>query len=300
MNRRVMACRLLPACNKTCRSSASCASRRGFTLIELLVVIAIIGVVTAMLLAAVQQVREAARRVQCRNNIRQFGLALHNYHEAHNAFPIGNVPGSYWTFQSMLLPHLDAAAVYRLVDFAYPGTCFDAKAAVPSSADPGGYLLKVNVCPSDPHAGTVNSTHLATSGLHIPTSYFGSIGSSDMARDGLLFTGSRTGLRDITDGSSNTLLVGERGIPADLEHGWNICAYGTNGDGNDDNLLSAKIPPGPGLDDGNHNDHFWSHHQTGAHYLLADGSARFIAYSMSYSLFKSLATRSGGEVVSEF
>src|SRR5215471_881834 len=102
---------------------------RAFTLIEVLVVVAIIAVLVALLLPAVQQAREAARRSQCSNNLKQFGLALHNYHEAHRAFPIGNVLYRFWTFQSMLLPHLDQVALYKRCDYSYPASCFYANIA---------------------------------------------------------------------------------------------------------------------------------------------------------------------------
>ena len=87
--------------------SRQIASRRGFTMIELMVVIAIIAMLLGLLLPAVQQIREAARRTECRNHLKQIGLALHNYHETHGSFPIGNVPGTNFTYQSMILPQLD-------------------------------------------------------------------------------------------------------------------------------------------------------------------------------------------------
>src|SRR5262245_934159 len=86
--------------------------RRAFTLIELLVVVAIVAVLVALLLPAVQQAREAARRTQCRNNLRQYAIALHNYHEALRVLPVGNVGNRYWTCQAMLLPYLEQQALF--------------------------------------------------------------------------------------------------------------------------------------------------------------------------------------------
>ena len=105
------------------------AAPRAFTLIELLVVIAIIAVLVALLLPAVQQAREAARRTQCRNNLKQYGIALHNYHDAHQIFPIGNVGNRFWTFQAMLLPFLDQISLFNRCNFNYPGTCFNSNVA---------------------------------------------------------------------------------------------------------------------------------------------------------------------------
>ena len=91
--------------------------KTGFTLVELLVVIAIIGTLVALLLPAVQAAREAARQLQCQNNLKQYGWPCNNYHCVHNVFPAGNVPGRWWTAQSMLLPYLEGDVVYRLVNY---------------------------------------------------------------------------------------------------------------------------------------------------------------------------------------
>src|SRR3954470_16964481 len=106
--------------------------RRGFTLIELLVVIAIIGVLIALLLPAVQQAREAARRAQCSNNLKQLGLGLHNYHDAFKCFPPGSVVDKFWGWQSLLLPYMEQNQTYDGLNFEFIGTsmayssCFDA------------------------------------------------------------------------------------------------------------------------------------------------------------------------------
>src|SRR4051812_47226799 len=99
--------------------------RRGFTLVELLVVIAIIGILVSLLLPAVQAAREAARRTQCQNNLRQYGVAIHNYHDVIKYLPIGNTWGRMWTFQSRILPYMEQQNIYQLIDYTYPSTCFD-------------------------------------------------------------------------------------------------------------------------------------------------------------------------------
>ena len=99
--------------------------RRAFTLIELLVVIAIIAVLIALLLPAVQQAREAARRTQCKNNQKQMALALHNYHDTHGVFPMGNLGSINFTYQSYILPYIDQANLYNKFNFNYNSNCFN-------------------------------------------------------------------------------------------------------------------------------------------------------------------------------
>src|SRR5688500_8224867 len=125
----------------------------GFTLVELLVVIAIIGILVALLLPAVQAAREAGRRSQCQNNIRQYGLAIHNYHDVYRALPIG-LTNRYWTFQSMVLPYLEQKNVYELIDYSYAGDCFSYGASRPAALDPGNRVVPVDQCPSDPLSGS--------------------------------------------------------------------------------------------------------------------------------------------------
>src|SRR5690242_17527694 len=113
--------------------------KSGFTLIELLVVISIIGILVALLLPALSAVKESARRMQCGNNLHQYGIALRNYHNAFQAFPIGNVRYRWWTFQSRVLPHLEQSSLSQLIDYNYDGDCFqfaNTKSATPER-DPG-------------------------------------------------------------------------------------------------------------------------------------------------------------------
>lgn len=275
------------------------AASRAFTLIELLVVIAIIAVLVALLLPAVQQAREAARRTQCRNALKQYGIALHNYHEAHQVFPIGNVGNRFWTFQSMLLPFLDQVALFERCNFNYPGTCFNSNVAAGPTKTAAGISLPIFGCPSDTNSGKVYSDPFT--GLIASGNYQGVMGTSSTNGTGLLYSNSRTAFRDVVDGTSNTFAMGERGIPDDLYWGFFLCGFGNvNGVGDGDNLNTTKFGFGPGLPDGNHNLHFWSYHAGGGHFQMADGSVRFVSYSINFTTYQSLSTRKGGEVIGEF
>jgi prepilin-type N-terminal cleavage/methylation domain-containing protein/prepilin-type processing-associated H-X9-DG protein len=277
----------------------------GFTLVELLVVIAIIGVLIAILLPAIQHGRESGRRTQCQNNLRQYGLALHSYHNANKAFPIGNVPRHYWGFQSRLTPYLEAAYLYQYFDYKYPGFCFPAQDALGPDLDPGNQTQRVDMCPDDPLAGKIWYDPTQRSGHHGCTDYLGVMGSSETAGDGILLSGPPISIPKITDGLTHTLIMGERGISDDL-WGWPYCGCGhqTNladpysGTGDGDNLCSTQ----DGLVEGNayddpHKFHFWSYHPDSCNFLMADGSVHNFRYILDYWLFQAVATRAGGEYV---
>ncbi len=203
--------------------------QRGFTLIELLVVIAIIAVLIALLLPAVQQAREAARRTQCKNNLKQHGLAIHNYHDTFLRFPsCGNEQtGSGWTHTAWvaLLPYIDQAPLYNLWNFSTPGS----SGWICGQGFTGGAKLPALVCPSSPMPDSVNGCGPLT----IP-SYYPVFGVYDttlslaanqsvypgnsIANNGVQTYFSDAGLissynyfqmRDCTDGLSSTILVGE-------------------------------------------------------------------------------------------
>src|SRR5215467_8684648 len=199
--------------------------RTGFTLVELLVVIAIIGVLIGLLLPAVQRAREGARRTQCQNNLKQYGVALHHYHDGHRSFPIGNVPNRWWGFQSRLLPYLEAKNIYQFINYDYLPDCFRACDALPAGQDPGNQVQSVDMCPDDPLAGQIWYEPTAHSGHHGCTDYLGVMGTSPKAGDGILLYGPPIKVAQITDGTSRTLIMGERGISNDL-WGWPYCGYG--------------------------------------------------------------------------
>ncbi|MFK7822112.1 MAG: DUF1559 domain-containing protein [Planctomycetaceae bacterium] len=189
--------------------------RNAFTLIELLVVIAIIAILVALLLPAVQQAREAARRTQCKNNLKQVAIAMHNYHDTHRAFPNQASSSLYgYSAVSQILPFVDQGRLYQQIDFSQPlQTGLPWRPAVnPLLADIVRRPLSVLLCPSD----SGKPTHIDSNGAEwAGSNYLVNGGSGRMtnycsrANDGLFWRGSRTRMSDITDGSSNTVFMAE-------------------------------------------------------------------------------------------
>jgi prepilin-type N-terminal cleavage/methylation domain-containing protein/prepilin-type processing-associated H-X9-DG protein len=212
--------------------SSQMRARRGFTLIELLVVIAIIAVLIALLLPAVQQAREAARRVQCSNNLKQLGLAMHNYHSAMQTFPPNLTPGGTaynyaagsWGVLAFLNPYLDQSVIYNTMNVALPTYTGSGSATVIAGGDPGTLLAVATVvptflCPSDFAKPVDGGYGVALLG---PTNYCANQGSgidtiggvvgasgSPLNADGVFFADSRIRIADITDGTSNTAAFSE-------------------------------------------------------------------------------------------
>jgi prepilin-type processing-associated H-X9-DG protein len=291
-------------------------------LIELLVVIAIIAVLIALLLPAVQQAREAARRTQCKNNLKQIGLALHNYHDAFSTFPPGYIAGPNlsvttpgWGWATMILPHLDQTSLYNGINFNLPVEHASNSVVVNTR-------LNAFVCPSDLIQGTLvltdssNTTIVQTT----PSCYPGCVGNDNTDVDsptgnGVFIRNSRTRMADITDGTSNTIIVGERSF-AFAKGSWigaPNSALVRAGQRNNyqtatepsaglalahAHFVNANADPDGGLDD------FSSLHWGGAHMLFADGSVRFFQTVVSDGglevTFQALGTCSGGEVVGEY
>jgi prepilin-type N-terminal cleavage/methylation domain-containing protein len=319
------------------RRNVPAAPRRGFTLIELLVVIAIIAVLIALLLPAVQQAREAARRSQCLNNLRQIGLALHNYHDTHGVFPSGWIGvdpatgrdyvhgGSGFGWATMILPQLEQKNLYDRFDFRK--SISDATGS-PSNKSSLATKLPVFACPSDPHpdtwdiqpeGGGAALATLATAnyvGL-FGTRYVGPLadpgGEDDLhlceglpvgspcRGDGILFHNSRVNLGNVTDGTSQTIMVGERASKA-LPGGDRF--YST---------WSGAVPLGEesfarilGSTDhvpnaAQHEEDFGSAHSGGgAHFILADGHAKFVSGNIDLMVFRAIGTRAGGESATDF
>lgn len=288
------------SCNSFCARSAR---RSGFTLVELLVVIAIIGVLIALLLPAVQQAREAARRMQCSNNLKQIGLALHNYHDTYQTFPSGFMYDStsnvQWSWGALILPFIEQGAMHdqlgvtkrRLTDCIGNANCLT---LVKTPID--GYR-----CPSDT-APDLNpwATYGSNNEKIAESNYIGNEGmvhiSQAQKSHGMFHGNSGIKMRDVTDGTSNTIFVGERD-GADIDgttSGRNarrggVWAGTMNASrkwpkGVMDVLASFAQPMNRETVSGaDHNGKgFGSLHPGGSQFLMVDGSGRFIPETVEY------------------
>jgi len=287
----------------------------GFTLVELLVVIAIIGTLIGLLLPAINAARESGRRMQCLNNLKQFGMALHAFHVDFGTFPVGNVEppdaftnvtGGWWGFQARLLPYLESKNIFDLCNFNYQppddpgqGDCFQWIADQPPGKNPAVMILSYDKCPDDPLRDQIWHDPFG-GGDYGCGSYLGVMGTTAFANDGILLHGgynSAVSLTQVTDGASHTIIMGERGISDEL-YGWPYCGAGDEfGTGCGDNLMSTQLGLSVGYPDGNDNYHFWSYHPNMAQFLWADGSAQPLTYEIDLSVFQALSTRAGGELV---
>ncbi len=318
--------------------------RPGFTLIELLVVIAIIAVLIALLLPAVQQAREAARRSQCKNNLKQIGLALHNYHDTFTIFPPGgNYPG-YASFFVGILPYMDQAPAYAQFDF---NSDFDTRSGSRTfSAAQAAIYSKLIVpglnCPSSELKVFQVDTGCTTVAVQRPN-YVGVAGtaidpvgpgsSPNVANSGYSYTNipanqvgmlainGGTRIRDVVDGMSNTLLVGEQGRPltstgADSRSSmwcggaWEGCYYagGASAGNQFCQNMSAIVYPinnmagiGPGADTPyKFNNSFNSRHVGGAHFARGDGTVVFVSENISFATYLRLAAMADNQVIGDY
>jgi len=321
--------------------------RLAFTLIELLVVMAIIAVLIGLLLPAVQKVREAAARMQCQNHLKQIGLALHNFHSSEGRLPPGFVtathPGNVnwrsltttipshfepgWSFFFFLLPYIEQENLFRQINPAlpilHPGNALARTEAA---------LVRLYVCPSDTAPKLVevwdfgessSATTLSGSGVVLcrapVSSYTGVLGTNDHEENGLFngtfFRNSRVRLEDITDGTSNTVCIGERmsrmaeatwlgsitgSEVVHAEGWWQRMGYPHRSfNYRPANLhVTCHIRSSKPNVLSNSPSGFMSPHSNGCNFLNADGSVRLISDSVDLNTFRALATRDGGEIVS--
>jgi prepilin-type N-terminal cleavage/methylation domain-containing protein len=335
--------------------------RTAFTLIELLVVIAIIGVLVALLLPAVQQAREAARRVQCKNNLKQFGIALHSYHESLGTLPMGmcgwpgTADGSLWGWGTMILAYVDQAPLYVSLSQQAGGTAPNTNVpavgfgCVMNSFSPTLPSLQTKFsfhrCPSDSGeglltipAGGLNGSAQKNTYIFGRSNYPGVLGASwhtnsgILESDGAFSENSVVRFRDFTDGLTNTFLVGERRSPGmssgkyvggdtiwagsndDLGPGTNwdgiaiLQGFATNmGMCAQADKLNLGVPFAPSAGSYQPFTSFGSQHVGGAHFLLGDGSVRFISENIATgppktagSTYQNLANRNDGQILGEF
>jgi prepilin-type N-terminal cleavage/methylation domain-containing protein/prepilin-type processing-associated H-X9-DG protein len=307
----------------------------GFTLIELLVVIVVIGLLIALLLPAVQSAREVSRRLHCANNLKQMGLAIASYHQAHNVIPPGFVvgldsatPGWGWGFY--LLPQLEQQVAYNSANvdlpIFFPGnrTVYTHTVGTflcPSSPDMGrfdpGYLGSRMVGTADPAISQyVGSLGAIQASVQLP------VGGTPLKGDGVFFQNSSISYSDVTDGTSQTFFVGERSRNVSdsiwagvittsglhcTKSSWPVkSCYG--------NVFlvlgrTGGVEPADQGHIGDINDHllnsrkagpdgFWSLHSQGSNFLMGDGSVRFIKQSIVPAVFIGLASRAKGEIFS--
>src|SRR5262245_15626264 len=300
-------------------------NRRAFTLIELLVVIAIIGALIGLLLPAVQKVRAAAARIKCTNNLKQIGLAVHNFHDAYQKFPYATLdrqPGesvaTYSTGLIQILPFLEQDAVARRWDPKQPrNSTLDADGDGYSNATLQTLLIPTFTCPTmSPPSGPLAEnraycSYLLSSGTQDVTlyPYAAFYGVQEPAYNGAIVpvkaaiaanaaspNKAVTTIASISDGTSNTFLAGEtdfkpRGVPS-TEYG-GVWAYGYIGY----NWGTTFVPFNKHDNSTTVFGAFRSEHSGGANFALADGSVRFVRDSIDSTTYHSLATRNGGEVI---
>lgn len=272
------------------------ARRRGFTLLELLAVIAIIGVLVSLLMPAVQQARESARRVQCQSQMKQLGLALHNYHEQHGVLPsaalvIGPSFATFsgWGWGAMILPQIEQAPLYARIRFEQGTAVGVNRGVIPTP-------LAIWRCPSDTQPTTVS---IAIDGHPDATAASGNM----VASHGMLSPLSSVKFSDVTDGLSNTLLLGERVFQPSMNGSLMSTSSWCGVVSETDAYAFTSMPwvqahaTQPINRASASADNFSSRHPAGANFCLGDGAVRFLSEYIDSYVLESLGTRAGGEVV---
>ncbi len=290
---------------------------KGFTLIELLVVIAIIATLVAILLPAVQQAREAARRSTCKNNLKQIGLAIHNYHDTFVVMVPGSIKhaayGDGWNphgWGAMILPFLEQSAVYDAL--ARETNNFATEPKFNAGDNPvGKSVIPVYICPSDIMAN--NNTYLEGS-TNAKSNYVGSGGSvfvndndyNPQSFNGPFAVNASRRFADITDGLSNTVIVGERDGGYDSGRTLRFAAWwlGTDHVGWHDRMYaftSKQYPINNRIGTLSQQARsFGSFHMGGAQFVMGDGHVIFISENIDGNTYEALGTINRGEVVGQF
>jgi prepilin-type N-terminal cleavage/methylation domain-containing protein len=302
--------------------------RRGFTLVELLVVIAIIGLLIALLLPAVQAAREAARRMSCTNNLKQIGLALHMYHDAAHQLPMGWIafdvdqttfhwqgePG--WGWGSKILSYLEQRNLEQnAINYHLPITD-------PVNTTARTVPLNIYLCPSgksdprfflgpDPQVPPISGGY-PTAGYQLSSSnYVGVFGTVDLHAvcepgsanydgcqgDGTFFLNRTVGFREITDGLSNTLIVGERSAKWSQPTWVGVISGGEHAPARVVGV--ATYPPNSEIDLENSTHNFSSFHPAGTNFLVADGSVHMIHETIDQAVYRALCTRNGHDNIGD-
>jgi type II secretory pathway pseudopilin PulG len=289
-------------------------------LIELLVVIAIIAILIALLVPAVQKVREAAARTQCLNSLKQIALALHGYHDQHKTLPAGvekGTPGNYLSFHVYILPYMEQTELFDQLNLNKP---YD------WTGGPNGTNLSVGLfkvpsyqCPVSNALYTEYGAGEWSNGQITWTNHYygvaGPLGNNpqsgqpynflatnqgDESTQGVLGMGTHIRLTDITDGTSNTLMIGE--MSWDKANYYRVWTRGTFDDGQDRDMTCCRnvantmnSTPYNGSNNANNTSFGSEHSPGGAHFALCDGSVRFLHIDISMSVYLSAASRDGGE-----